>query len=535
MDDEKRLVSSPNAALSKLGKQQVKLASRKLAKEKIDKIFHSKYKRARQSAQIVAKHLGVKTQELDFLHEKPVPSEFYGLHREDKEQMLHYERYKEKWPSASSDDNETFSGFVQRIDEALKFMRELEDGKTYLFVSHDLFIRSLFFRVVLKDAFDQNIFRKLYESTRSEFAGISLFEVLGDKVLAKTLSDSSHLRKLRSSKKLLTIGGGTGQYTLLKGLKNLDFDLTAVVSMADDGGTTGVLRDELGVLPPTDVRKCIVALSDAEPTLRKLFTFRFANRSLKGHTVGNLILTALEKINKSFAQAVKDASDIFHIRGEVLPVTDSPKMRLSVLLKNGEELQGEKVLDENPKIRKHGVKEIKLKEKVKLSQEVKESIEKADYIVIGPGDLYGSILPNFLVSGMREALSESDAKIIYVANLTNKKGQNEGFNVCDYLKEIEKYAGVLPHVLLCSNEKPNSATVKKYEEKEGRGAIVECPGECDLHVKIKRAKLLSKEPVKADKGDDLAHLRSFLRHDPDKLAKAIEEIIDDFEYRAKHS
>ncbi len=225
VDDERQCVSSPSSALSKLGKEQIKQAARKLSSENISEIFHSKYLRAKQSAQIVADYLGVKSKELDFIHEKVIPKKFYGTSRSDEDQLKEYKKYKEAWLKARVESPESFEEFLKRLDKTLEYLLALEDGKTYLFVSHDLFIRSLFFRVVLKDSFDTEVFKKLYNTTRSDFASLSLFTLEDSKIFTRTLSDSSHLRKVKSSKKLVTIGGGTGQYTLLKALKELDFDL----------------------------------------------------------------------------------------------------------------------------------------------------------------------------------------------------------------------------------------------------------------------------------------------------------------------
>ncbi len=326
-------------------------------------------------------------------------------------------------------------------------------------------------------------------------------------------------------KKIVTIGGGTGQYILLSGLKHKDVDICAIVSMADDGGTTGTLRDEMGVLPPTDVRKCLIALSWATPKMRKLFGYRFSNKDLEGHTVGNLIISALEKTTGNFADAVREAGKIFNIQGTVLPVTDGD-MRLQVYLKNGKILDGERLLDDNKDVWEHGVEQITLASPMRANAEALHAIEEADTVIIGPGDLYGSIAPNLLVDGIPEALQKTKAKIIYVSNLTNKRGQTEGFSANEYVKRINNYIGSESvDILLCNSEEPEDKLRERYEEKEGKGMFVMCLDcdECDY--KIVRKDLLNHEMPKMQEGDTLAHTRSFIRHDSHKLADAIMSLI----------
>lgn len=198
------------------------------------------------------------------------------------------------------------------------------------------------------------------------------------------------------TKNVVTIGGGTGSFVLLSGLKKYPINLSAIVSMADDGGSTGILRDELGVLPPGDARQCLVALSESSDILRRLLNYRFEEGSLKGHSFGNLFLCALEKVSGSFSNGVEEAMNILNVKGEVIPVTDE-NMRLFIELKNGKIIKGENELDYNREIAEVGIRKICLKPKVRANKKAIEKIKKADFIIIGPGDYYGSVIPNLLV------------------------------------------------------------------------------------------------------------------------------------------
>jgi len=209
-------------------------------------------------------------------------------------------------------------------------------------------------------------------------------------------------------KNIATIGGGTGSFTLLSGLKKYPVKISAIVSMVDDGGSTGRLRDELGVLPPGDARQCLVALSESSKQLRTLMNYRFEKGALQGHSFGNIFLSALEKINGNFLKGIASASEILKVSGEIIPVSEGD-MRLLINLKNGKILKGEKELDSNEEIRKVGIKNIQLKARVKPNLQAISAIKKADAIIIGPGDFFGSILPNLLVGEISAAVKKSQS------------------------------------------------------------------------------------------------------------------------------
>ncbi len=221
---------------------------------------------------------------------------------------------------------------------------------------------------------------------------------------------------MNKKQKIVTIGGGTGSFVVLSGLKDYPIELTAIVSMTDDGGSTGVLRDELGVLPPGDVRQCLVALSSSGHITRELFNYRFENGCLSGHSFGNIFLSALEKISGDFYQAVKEAEKILHVNGRVVPVTLS-NTNLEVLFNNNKIIKGQVNIFNSDL---HELKEIRLNPRVKANPEAIKAIKEADKIVINAGDFYSSIIPNFLVQGIPAAIKKARAKIIYIANLMTK-------------------------------------------------------------------------------------------------------------------
>jgi len=327
-------------------------------------------------------------------------------------------------------------------------------------------------------------------------------------------------------KNVVTIGGGTGSFMLLSGLKKYPINLSAIVSMADDGGSTGVLRDELGVLPPGDVRQCLVALSQSSETLRNLMNYRFKNGGLKGHSFGNLFLSALEKINKNFEKGVKEASKILNIKGEVIPVTGKDT-NLYVLLKNGKLLKGENKINHNFEIEKIGIKKIFLNPRAKANAKALDKIRRADLIVIGPGNHYCSILPNFLVSGVSEAIKKSKARVVYNCNLVNKNGHTENFDLDDYVKSIEKYIGVSRIDFVTFNSKnPNPKLIKKYEMKKDSLIKLNEEKNKKRSFEIIKEDILKDKEIIYAKADRIANIRSFIRHDSEKLAKVIMKILN---------
>jgi uncharacterized cofD-like protein len=325
---------------------------------------------------------------------------------------------------------------------------------------------------------------------------------------------------------VVTIGGGTGSFTLLSGLKKYPVNISAIVSMADDGGSTGVLRDELGVLPPGDVRQCLVALSDSSEELRELMSYRFEEGGLKGHSFGNLFLSALEKINNSFFKGVEKASKILKVKGEVIPVTDQ-NTNLYMQLKNKKLLKGEEQINHNFEIEKIGISKNYLSPKAKADKKAIQRIVEADLIVIGPGNHYCSVVPNFLVKGIPEAIRRSKAKVVYNCNLVNKKGHTEKFSLEDYANSINRYIGKERIDFVTFNvKKPNSMLIEKYEsQRELLVGIGDLDGP-KRKYKIIRSDILSEKKPVYSKSDILAKQRSFIRHDSKKLAKILMKIVN---------
>jgi uncharacterized cofD-like protein len=315
-------------------------------------------------------------------------------------------------------------------------------------------------------------------------------------------------------KSIVTIGGGTGQFTLLTGLKKYPVKLTAVVSMADDGGSTGVLRDELGVLPPGDVRQCLVALSEADSIVRELFNYRFETGGLKGHNFGNIFLSALEKISGDFSEAVRVSGMVLATRGTVVPVTTQSTRLVSgrgAGAIHGEHAIGESSLPKDP--------ELHLEPEAYANPKAVEAIESADCIVLGPGGLYDSIVPNLLVKGVSEAIARSRATVVYNCNLMNKAGHTDGFRVSDYLAAIEKYVGAgRIDFVTYNNRMPEQDLLERYAlEGEHPVSAERLPDQCP--TRCLEADLMSRK-MPVQRGGD-AIQRTLVRHDPDVLAALI--------------
>lgn len=324
------------------------------------------------------------------------------------------------------------------------------------------------------------------------------------------------------NRKVVVIGGGTGTFTVLSGLKHYPVDLTAVVTMADDGGSTGRLRDEFGVLPPGDLRQCLVALSDADMVMRQLFNHRFDRGDLKGHSFGNIFISTLEQVTGDLDKALDVASKILNIRGRVMPVT-LDKIALNAELKNGKILSGESEFMNYQLVSKYGIKKMFLTPKAKANPKAVKAIKEADLIVVGPGKLYTSVLPNFLVPGIAKAFIASKAKKVYVTNLMSQQGHTDNFFVSDYVKVMEKYIGKkgVFDVVIYNNKKAPSQLVRKYADE---GEPVVCSAECLRgDFELIGTNLLSDGLANVPKVDLLR--RTLIRHDSEKLAKTILQLL----------
>lgn len=313
-------------------------------------------------------------------------------------------------------------------------------------------------------------------------------------------------------KNIVVIGGGTGTFTVLSSLKKYpQLHLSAIVSMADDGGSTGKLRDELGVLPPGDVRRGLVALSKSDKLMRDLINYRFKDGCLGGHNFGNLLISVLEKITGDFTKAIMKAGEILAIRGQVIPVT-CDKTRLCAELENGKIIKGETNID----IPKHDgrlrIKRVFLRPQTRATGEALKAIKEAHLIVIGPGDLYTSILPNLLVKGICRAIAQSRAKKIYLCNLMTKFGETNGFKAIDFVKAIENYLGKnILDIIVYNNHFPSQKRLAKYFKLNSQVVKFNKKDFENLHLRFIGANLITE--------------KGLIRHNQEKLAKTILKLI----------
>lgn len=320
-----------------------------------------------------------------------------------------------------------------------------------------------------------------------------------------------------SQRRIVVIGGGTGNFVVLRGLKRYPVELTAIVSMADDGGSTGILRDELGVLPPGDVRQCLVALSDSSRLMRSLMNYRFEQGGLEGHSFGNLLLSALEKVTGSFEKAVEEAARILNIRGKVIPVT-THQVRLKMLLSNRRLLESEAEIYYSQEI-DQGYQSLYLEPIPMVNPRAIDEIRNADLVIIGPGGLYTSLIPNLLVPGLAEALRTTQARRLFVVNLMNRKGQTSGFTVSRYVGEIARFIGNdIFDMILVNRRQPCSELLDLYAS-EGDPVA----NDMGQDPRIVEADLLDDIPIKPQRGD--AWKRNLIRHDSNRLAQELMQLV----------
>lgn len=320
--------------------------------------------------------------------------------------------------------------------------------------------------------------------------------------------------------KITVIGGGTGSFTLLSALKDHTRQLAAVVNMVDDGGSTGVLRDELGVLPPGDVRQCLVALSDS-PKIRDLFSYRFDEGTFQGHSFGNLLLTALEKTTGSFTEAVETASEILRVNGVVVPATlDNVRLKME-WPEASTILHGERVIDADYFKYDPRRATLSLVPSASANPTAIKAIEQADLVVIAPGDLYTSLGPLLVIDGIGEALRRTEAKVMYVSNLVTKEGQTAGFCVSDHAAEIERFIGgpALDYVLY-NKQIPTTEVAARYKAENAYLVEVDDSVLAKKSYKAIGGSFLG-DVAESHVSDVLPVTRSLIRHDSAAIAKAL--------------
>jgi len=321
-------------------------------------------------------------------------------------------------------------------------------------------------------------------------------------------------------KKITVMGGGTGTFVVLSGLKQHEVDLGVIVNMMDSGGSTGRLRVQLGVLPPGDIRQCFVALSEAPDLWRRLFLYRFDNGDFEGHNFGNIFLSALEKVSKNYDEVLETASFVLKTKGKVLPVTHE-KTHLCVEYANGTIVKGEADIDSDLH-EQTTIKRAFLEPNVAAYPQTLLQISESDMIVIGPGDLYTSIIPLFLVNGVREALQKTKAKIVYVVNLMTKTGQTNDYTAKDHVRDIEKYLGRNIDVIVMHKGELNESIVSWYET-HNEHIVLDNLGD---DKRVVRANIADNTPVVQNAADKISsYARSILRHESSRLAKTVIELL----------
>jgi len=332
-------------------------------------------------------------------------------------------------------------------------------------------------------------------------------DILVDKIYTR--------RILEKGPKVVVVGGGTGLSTLLTGLKQKTSNITAIVTVADDGGSSGRLREELGVLPPGDIRNCLVALADSEDLLKALFQFRFTEgKELGGHNFGNLFITALSKVTGDFTSAIRESSKVLAIRGNVYPAT-LQKVKLLARRENGRETVGESLIREE---RESPIDRLTLMpDDCKATDESVEAIRRADVIVLGPGSLYTSVMPNLLIKGIQDEIARSNAVKIYICNVMSESGETDYYSASDHVRAIIKHTrpGMINYCV-ANTSRISRSFYEKY-------------------------KLENKFPVKLDENDErwfeqekitlvkahIAGMKEFVRHDPMKLSDVIMDILSE--------
>lgn len=320
-------------------------------------------------------------------------------------------------------------------------------------------------------------------------------------------------------KRIVTIGGGTGTFVVLSALRTIPgLALSAIVSSADDGGSTGRLRDAYGFLPVGDARQALVALSEDDRRMRDLFAYRFAKGDVSGHNLGNLFLTALTDLLGSESAALEEASRLLRVRGTVLPAS-LQAATLVAHLEDGTSLVGEHRLDEHDPSRAP-IAKLELTEPVDALPAALEAIRDADILILGPGDLYASSIAPLLPRGMREAFAKSRGRFIYLANLFSKSGQTGGMTAREHIAELARYAGREPDTILMHHNGGYEEEVLAGYRQEGEEPLQD---DFDDDARVHRTPLASVYAVPAVPGDPVP--RSLVRHNVEKLAALFQKLI----------
>ena len=316
-------------------------------------------------------------------------------------------------------------------------------------------------------------------------------------------------RRREADPRIVVIGGGTGLSTMLRGLKRQSENITAVVTVADDGGGSGMLRADLGMPPPGDVRNCIQALANTEPTMEKLLAYRFTEGSLRGQSFGNLFLAALNGMSETFDEAVRRMSDVLAITGRVLPVSNE-NVYLAADFDDGSEVVGESRIADFKKGTDKRISRVHLiPERPRALPQAIEAISAADMIVLGPGSLYTSIMPNLVTDGVAEAIAKSDAFKIYVLNVMTQDGETEGYTASDHIEALFSNSGehLFDWCLANSLAIPEEIAAK-YRAEGAEPVEIDDDAVYKLGVGVLRAPVAS-------------WAKGLVRHDPDRLSREL--------------
>lgn len=344
---------------------------------------------------------------------------------------------------------------------------------------------------------------------------ISIIKVLApvqQSEVAEFIYQQHHLKR---GPKVVVVGGGTGLSVLLRGLKKYTSNITAIVTVADDGGSSGQIRGEFGILPPGDIRNCLVALADKESLMEELFQHRFTNGyGLAGHNMGNLLIAAMTQIAGDFEKAIREMSKVLAIRGQVLPATLTD-CSLCAELEDGSIIEGESKIPRTGKL----IKRVFLKPgDCEPVPEALNAISDADIIILGPGSLYTSVIPNLLVRGMADAISKSDAVTVYVCNIMTQPGETEGYKASDHIRAIHQHAGsgLIDYAIVNIEDIPRKL-LQKYRE----------DGAVPVRPNLKEIEQMNVIPVKRN----LVFETDVVRHDPNKLAESVVELIGELKLK----
>ena len=312
--------------------------------------------------------------------------------------------------------------------------------------------------------------------------------------------------------KIVVIGGGTGLSTLLRGLKTYTKNLTAVVTVADDGGGSGVLRREMGMLPPGDIRHCMQSLANVEPIMEQLLSYRFTDGSLSGQSFGNLLLAALNGITGSFEQAVEQMSHVLAITGRVIPVTGTD-VQLEAVFENGSRVVGESRIFSFKKEQDCRISHVSLiPARPKALPAALQAIREADLVILGPGSLYTSIIPNLLVEGVVDEICHSKALKIYICNIMTQEGETEGYTAADHVSALLEHGTQgLIDVCLANSQQIPAELLERYRQEDAAPLVVDRERFDRMGLK------LIEMPVASQTSD-------FARHSPDRLARAVMSI-----------